>query len=202
MLARRDDVARRTAAADLGLELVDDRGGHRSHCRRNRPGTGRAVRAGLNPLMRIILISADVDQTRGRRPKPGFARRETRTRTPCSTEKGRGHAGETAGSPRADGGGGIRTHGTLARPTVFKTARFDRSRTPPTGSVCRTQPADAAGRSGRSGRSGSGDVAVSIARRSFARTSTSESSDGTSCAASPRADSSGIRHDRLRAAAY
>src|SRR6266705_3030735 len=29
------------------------------------------------------------------------------------------------------GGGGIRTPGTLAGPTVFKTARFDRSRTPP-----------------------------------------------------------------------
>jgi hypothetical protein len=32
------------------------------------------------------------------------------------------------------GGGGIRTHGTLARPTVFKTAPFDRSGTPPTAS--------------------------------------------------------------------
>jgi hypothetical protein len=31
------------------------------------------------------------------------------------------------------GGGGIRTHGTLARPTVFKTAPFDRSGTPPEG---------------------------------------------------------------------
>jgi ABC1 family protein len=29
------------------------------------------------------------------------------------------------------GGGGIRTHGALARPTVFKTAPFDRSGTPP-----------------------------------------------------------------------
>jgi hypothetical protein len=32
---------------------------------------------------------------------------------------------------RYGGGGGIRTPGTLAGPTVFKTARFDRSRTPP-----------------------------------------------------------------------
>ena len=30
-----------------------------------------------------------------------------------------------------DGGGGIRTHEALARPTVFKTAPFDRSGTPP-----------------------------------------------------------------------
>jgi hypothetical protein len=29
------------------------------------------------------------------------------------------------------GGGGIRTHGPLARATVFKTAPFDRSGTPP-----------------------------------------------------------------------
>jgi hypothetical protein len=29
------------------------------------------------------------------------------------------------------GGGGIRTHGTLARPTAFKAAPFDRSGTPP-----------------------------------------------------------------------
>ena len=29
------------------------------------------------------------------------------------------------------GGGGIRTHGALARPTVFKTVPFDRSGTPP-----------------------------------------------------------------------
>ena len=29
------------------------------------------------------------------------------------------------------GGGGIRTHEALARPTVFKTAPFDRSGTPP-----------------------------------------------------------------------
>ena len=33
------------------------------------------------------------------------------------------------------GGGGIRTHGALARPTVFKTVPFDRSGTPPDGSV-------------------------------------------------------------------
>ena len=31
------------------------------------------------------------------------------------------------------GGGGIRTHGTRKRPTVFKTAAFDHSATPPTG---------------------------------------------------------------------
>ena len=31
----------------------------------------------------------------------------------------------------SSGGAGIRTHGTLARPTVFKTAPFDRSGTPP-----------------------------------------------------------------------
>ena len=30
-----------------------------------------------------------------------------------------------------NGGGGIRTHEALARPTVFKTAPFDRSGTPP-----------------------------------------------------------------------
>ena len=33
---------------------------------------------------------------------------------------------------RSSGGGGIRTHEALARPTVFKTAPFDRSGTPPT----------------------------------------------------------------------
>ncbi len=32
---------------------------------------------------------------------------------------------------RHDGGGGIRTHGALARPTIFKTVPFDRSGTPP-----------------------------------------------------------------------
>ncbi len=32
---------------------------------------------------------------------------------------------------QSGGGGGIRTPGTLAGSTVFKTARFDRSRTPP-----------------------------------------------------------------------
>ena len=32
---------------------------------------------------------------------------------------------------RTSGGGGIRTHEALARPTVFKTAPFDRSGTPP-----------------------------------------------------------------------
>ena len=31
----------------------------------------------------------------------------------------------------ASGGGGIRTHGALARPTAFKAAPFDRSGTPP-----------------------------------------------------------------------
>ena len=31
----------------------------------------------------------------------------------------------------SDGGGGIRTHEALARLTVFKTAPFDRSGTPP-----------------------------------------------------------------------
>ena len=31
----------------------------------------------------------------------------------------------------ASGGGGIRTHGALARPSVFKTDPFDRSGTPP-----------------------------------------------------------------------
>ena len=33
------------------------------------------------------------------------------------------------------GGGGIRTHGALARPLVFKTNPFDRSGTPPDGIV-------------------------------------------------------------------
>ncbi len=36
------------------------------------------------------------------------------------------------GAPGQHGGGGIRTHEALARPTVFKTAPFDRSGTPPT----------------------------------------------------------------------
>ena len=41
------------------------------------------------------------------------------------------------GFPRqADGGGGIRTHGALARPTVFKTVPFDRSGTPPLREHC------------------------------------------------------------------
>lgn len=31
------------------------------------------------------------------------------------------------------GAGGIRTHGTVARPAVFKTAAFDHSATAPTG---------------------------------------------------------------------
>ena len=35
----------------------------------------------------------------------------------------------------AGGGGGIRTHGTLARTTVFETAPFDHSGTPPQ-SIC------------------------------------------------------------------
>ena len=33
--------------------------------------------------------------------------------------------------PHLSGGGGIRTHGPVAGPTVFKTAPFDRSGTPP-----------------------------------------------------------------------
>ena len=47
-------------------------------------------------------------------------------RQPCA-----GGGREDADSPSLSGGGGIRTHGTLARPTVFKTAPFDRSGTPP-----------------------------------------------------------------------
>ena len=39
----------------------------------------------------------------------------------------------TSRSTWRSGGGGIRTHGTLARPAVFKTAPFDRSGTPPRG---------------------------------------------------------------------
>src|SRR4051812_42567794 len=35
------------------------------------------------------------------------------------------------GSVSIGGGGGIRTHGPLARPAVFKTAALDRSATPP-----------------------------------------------------------------------
>ena len=35
--------------------------------------------------------------------------------------------------PQTGGGGGIRTHGALAGPTVFKTGAFDRSATPPIG---------------------------------------------------------------------
>jgi NAD(P)-dependent dehydrogenase (short-subunit alcohol dehydrogenase family) len=35
------------------------------------------------------------------------------------------------GRAKNSGGGGIRTHEALARPTVFKTAPFDRSGTPP-----------------------------------------------------------------------
>jgi hypothetical protein len=38
------------------------------------------------------------------------------------------------------GGGGIRTHEALARPTVFKTAPFDRSGTPPERIVTDPQP--------------------------------------------------------------
>ena len=38
------------------------------------------------------------------------------------------------------GGAGIRTQETLARPTVFKTAPFDRSGTPPSGSVYGATP--------------------------------------------------------------
>ena len=37
------------------------------------------------------------------------------------------------------GGGGIRTHETLARSTVFKTAPFDRSGTPPARIVTATR---------------------------------------------------------------
>ena len=39
--------------------------------------------------------------------------------------------GKGAWLSQNSGGGGIRTHEALARPTVFKTAPFDRSGTPP-----------------------------------------------------------------------
>src|SRR5207248_9688070 len=43
-------------------------------------------------------------------------------------------------SPDRDsgGGGGIRTHGALARPATFKAAPFDRSGTPPLREHCRS----------------------------------------------------------------
>ncbi len=37
---------------------------------------------------------------------------------------------------KTGGGGGIRTHGTLARTTVFETAPFDHSGTPPIQANC------------------------------------------------------------------
>jgi hypothetical protein len=40
-------------------------------------------------------------------------------------------AGETACQCKSGGGSRIRTHGALARPTVFKTAAFGRSAIPP-----------------------------------------------------------------------
>ena len=40
-------------------------------------------------------------------------------------------ARRNAGEHQIGGGGGIRTHGRVAPSAVFKTARFDRSRTPP-----------------------------------------------------------------------
>jgi hypothetical protein len=41
------------------------------------------------------------------------------------------------------GGGGIRTHGPLARPTVFKTVALDHSATPPVGMMGRRDGCDA-----------------------------------------------------------
>ena len=45
---------------------------------------------------------------------------------------------ETVRIGRLGGGSGIRTHGTLARTTVFETAPFDRSGIPPSRGVART----------------------------------------------------------------
>ena len=42
-------------------------------------------------------------------------------------------SGQTCALPRLNGGGEIRTHGPREGPTVFKTAPFDRSGTPPDG---------------------------------------------------------------------
>jgi hypothetical protein len=72
--------------------------------------------------------------TSRRRDRHG-ARGESRARRGCFSRArrpaSRECAGRTMGSPKAHGGGGIRTHGTLARPTAFKAAPFDRSGTPP-----------------------------------------------------------------------
>ena len=46
----------------------------------------------------------------------------------------------TCGLPRLNGGGEIRTHGPREGPTVFKTAPFDRSGTPPDGHPSRRAP--------------------------------------------------------------
>ena len=56
-------------------------------------------------------------------------------RLPASPWAWRGKTAHAAGQgpPQAggNGGGGIRTHGTLSRTAVFKTASFDHSDTPP-----------------------------------------------------------------------
>src|SRR6188472_438264 len=110
------------------------------------------------------------------------------------------------------GGAGIRTQETLARPTVFKTAPFDRSGTPPSGSVYggatprgrrRRSPAAAPTPAGRrpgwrraasSGEARSGDrtprARARTAARSVSRTSRRPSKCGVSSIASRAAVSS------------
>src|SRR5262245_45164770 len=70
-----------------------------------------------------------------REPRP--PRRAFRTRTRRGTRRARGRTAGSA-SPTVyqrqkpnDGGGGIRTHGPLARTPVFKTGAIDHSATPP-----------------------------------------------------------------------
>ena len=77
-----------------------------------------------------------------RRPGRRFAERPGRRRTTTRASRPATRSCRTAPTrsarsvpDRADGGGGIRTHGTLSRPTVFKTAPFGRSGTPPRASL-------------------------------------------------------------------
>jgi hypothetical protein len=65
-----------------------------------------------------------------------------RSNCTCTAHRSRSSCrlADTTASRRRHGGGGIRTHEALARPTVFKTAPFDRSGTPPADIVTASLP--------------------------------------------------------------